>query len=636
MQMLRTSRYLRRSFSLLSCSIILWVSLFSITQAQSSQGEGGLTVIPLSAPPARLRAQIVDVTLAVEGMAINAHVETLLQLDTTGDQVQSIDLRVGGMAASAVHTETVKLSVDDKPLTLHPADSPALFQSQMVLSPGRPVKLRLSYEQNLGNGPLISFAYALSAAAWPTQDGSARIRLRLPPGVPREAWLLAEPVPTQFDGEAVTWHFDRAVPDVQVHMQFVHPAVWQKIATLITEAGEANAVQTQLASLLELAAVDAPNGPAFQRFYPIALAQIARAIQTMPHQPEPHLALARLYLLNQDTGGNLSLAYATLVAAEAQAAARAGAPAEDVNPLFQQAFRRLVNHARDVGDWPEALDYLDRLREVGQDATAVEEERQTLLHNVATSYLRDGHWTEAARIVRDTWGISEVDRIPSPPWLGSVVAQVETESDKRTIIMQIYPAPGRDEEAATQVRRAVESLRAVGEAQATALAADGRIELQITLPLRDAARFLTLGRALANVLPPQPEWAFLGQLLRPETLRWEQSGNWLRQRVDYAETVDLRPPVDVWRSHASQIEQEAQQVTSGQPEPVASLMRELGRVSAEAWRDLSQRMQVRYVLHLAPAGVARSPLQWLLLPDERRQLTVTDEEILPWLMRWFR
>lgn len=612
-------------FSLFA-AFALWQGLFSIALAQTAEARG-LAIVPVASAPVRLRAQMVDVTFEAGQPEALARVSVRLLLDSAVDQAQTMEVQIAGSISDEIPQESVQLWRDGQPLAT--IGDPASPRAQVSLSPGQRLELQLAYVQRLGGGPLIAFAYPLAmAAAWPARDGSSRVRLVLPPDVPREAWLMAEPPPTDFDSAAVIWHFDRAAPEFVIQLRFLRPDMWRQIAAPASQE-DAAARLARLDALLAIAAADAPAGPAFTRFYPVALAHALEAIRQMPDRPEPHLALAHLYSLHQDGDGGLSSDYAPLVAAEARLAAALGAPAERVRPLLEQALNRLVARARREGDWSEALRYLDEMARLGLDPSSLVVERGELLIHLAKMHLQDGRWAEAARLVG-------MDRALRPPWLGAAVVQVETGWEARTITLQMYAAPDQEEEAAAQVRHAAEALRSAGGAQVNASLNEARAELRIVLSMSDAASFLELGRRLARALPADPEWALLAALLRPETFRWERSDDWLRWRVSYAETVDLRPPVDAWQVRASRIEQEAERIVAEQPEPTAELVRELGQASAAAWRGLSRKVQVHYTLNLSPLYVADEPQRWLLEIDKRRQLTATRQGILPWLARWIR
>ncbi|MCS7221589.1 MAG: hypothetical protein RML36_11290 [Anaerolineae bacterium] len=584
--------------------------------------------MPVTSAPVRLRAQMVDVTLEADQPEALARVSIRLLLDPAVDKAQTMEVQIVGSVSDEIPQESVQLWSDGQPLAVTGASSS--LRAQVSLSPGQRLELRLAYVQRLGGDPLIAFAYPMAmATAWPTRDGSSRVRLALPPGVPREAWLMAEPLPTDFDGVAVTWHFDQAAPDLLVQFRFLRPDVWRQIADPASELEDAEGRLARLDMLLAIAATDVPAGPAFTRFYPIALAHALEMIQQMPDRPEPHLALAHLYSLHQDGDGALSLDYAPLVAAEARLAAALGAPIERVRPLLGQALSRLVVRARREGDWSEALSHLDEVAKLGLDPVGLALERNELLINLARAYLWDGRWAEAARLVG-------IDRALRPPWLGAAIIQVETGWRTRTITLQMYAAPGQEEEAAAQVRRTVEALHSADGAQVSASLTEERAELRLTLAMSDAVNFLERGRRLARALPADPEWALLAALLRPEAFHWERSEDWLRWRISYAETIDLRLPVDAWQARASQIEQETGRIAVKHPELTAELVRELGQASAAAWRGLSRNVQVHYTLHLFPFYVAGEPQRWLLEMDERRQLTATYQGILPWLARWIR
>ncbi len=607
----------------------LWQGLFPVARAQSAEGEG-VAVVPVADAPARLRAQMVDVALEAHQPDILAHVSVRLLLEPSVDQAKEIEVQIAGSTADDILQDSVRLWGNERPLALAVTEGLANLRALVPLSPGRRLELRLEYVQRLGSGPVIAFAYPLATArAWPARDGSARVQLALPPGVPREAWVIAEPPPAYLNGAAVTWHFDQVAPDAVVQLRFLHPDAWQRIAGPASEARGAEAMLARLDALLAIAATDAPAGPAYTRFYPVALAQAMEAIRQMPDRPEPHLALAYLYSLNQDGDGALASEYASLVASEARAAAALGASAERVRPLLQRALSRLVERARQAGDWSEALRYLDEMAGLGLDTSGLATERSELLVNLARAHLRDGDWAEAMRAVG-------VDQAVAPPWLGAAIVQVETGWEARTITLQVYAAPGRSEEATDRVRHAAAALRTVGGAQISASVAGEDVGLRLVLPVQDVARFLALGRALARALPADPEWTLLVPLLRPEAFRWERSDGWLRWRAWYAETVDLRPPVDAWQARAGQVEREAERIAAELPEPAAGFVRELGRASASAWRNLSRNVQVHYVLNASPFSTTGKPQRWLLRMDERRQLTAAHEGILPWLARWIR
>jgi tetratricopeptide (TPR) repeat protein len=621
------ARFQTRFFLLITFA--LWQGLFSVALAQSPEAKG-LMIIPVANTSARLRAQMVDVTFESDQPELRARVRVRLWLDSLLDQAQTFEVQLVGSTSDEILQNSIQLWGNEQPLTLTVTENSASPHALVQLSPGRRFELRLEYIQRLGDGPLVAFAYPLvKATAWPIHDGSSRVQLTLPPGVPREAWLAAEPSPTYFDGTTVTWHFDQAAPDVTVQLYFVHPDAWRQIAKPISEVQDPEALLARLDTLLTLTATDPPTGPAFTRFSPVALAYALETIQKMPTRPEPHLALAHLYALHQDRDGMLSLEYAPLVAAEARAAGELGAPAEHVRPLLQQALERLVVHARQAGDWSAALRYLDEMAGLNPDPSGPTAERSELLVNLAKTHLQDGRWIEAARVIK-------IDRNLWPPWLEAATVQVEMGLKARTITMQIYARSGREEDAMTQLRRAAEALRAVGGAQVSILEAGEPAEFQIILPLSDTASFLTLGRRLARALPSAPEWALLATLLHPEEFHWKRSDGWLRWRISYAETVNLRPPVDVWQAHASQIEREIEHIAAEEPEPAAGLIRELGQASAAAWRALSRNVQIRYVLNLFPLGTANEPQRWLLQMDERRQLMASREGFLPWLVQWIR
>ncbi|MCD6289846.1 MAG: hypothetical protein J7M34_05025 [Anaerolineae bacterium] len=573
-------------------------------------------------------------TLDTDGRRPVLHVQAQLTLETTDDKgQQQVKLRIAG--SPNIAPKSITLTVNKHPVPLQ-ADTSSALATQITLSPGQRVHLELGYDELLPEEPLISISYDLSTA-WPTKDGSALARLRLPSNVPREAWVSVDPSPTQFDGQAVEWHFTQAAPDLQVRMEIVSPAVWNKITAPSATRGDLAGALAQIDTLLSLVAVDAPNGPAFTRFYPLALARIDRAMQTAADNPELHLRLARLYALHRQDDGAIPATYAALVAAEAEAAVRLGAPTNKVEPLLRQAYQDLLEANRAAGRWEEAIAYLDKLSKLPGNTPTLGEERQSLQLHLARARLKAGDWIGAERIAHRALGdSSQTVRIDPPPWLQSALARVETWPGRRVITVQMFPAPGRADDAVSQAHKALQSLRSLGVAQVTAAATGESVEFQITIPIQDAGYFIASSRALANALPSEPEWAFLSQLLRPKTFRWDQLNHRLYKSVVYAEDVNLHPANDVWDARASQVEQETQTAISGLSGPVNDLIREMGKVSAAAWRDLGQYVQARYIVHLHPTD--GTPRQWLIFPDDTgvHHLSAAAVEFTFGPLRWLR
>jgi hypothetical protein len=211
--------------------------------------------------------------------------------------------------------------------------------------------------------PLASPAFArwqwqgagLSVWGRPT---SARIELRLPWDAPEDLILAQQPPADGFDGRVLHWEYENPTALGPFQVWLVAPTAWQQGETLRREG--------QLLALArfyrELGREAVRTGAPYPDTYPLALG----ALETAAHldaSPEPHLALADLYLERAAELPALAPNYRLLAAEELEAALQAGSPNAAISERLAELYFDLAQQAREGGSPTDALHYIGLARE---------------------------------------------------------------------------------------------------------------------------------------------------------------------------------------------------------------------------------------------------------------------------------
>ena len=384
-----------------------------------------------------------------------------------------------------------------------------------------------------------------------------------------------------------------------------------------------------------------------ERFYEQALAAYTQALRLAEEHARAETVLAalryRLAALYRRRAiaadGSVDSVYVVLMVAEAEKALPAmpqGPTRLELQNWVAQGLQQQLRAARLQGNWPQALQFTDRLARLPADvvdpATLEAERRALILHEVLQQ-LQEGNEEAAVSLVGEE--ILTGETLPRPEY--------------RTLFAnwQITVTLNQNDVSINALARPIFQRRVDGESALNSLlntwSLSGVTDVALT---EEAGGFIIQldrldarkRRLLAQNTPQQPDWALLHSAILTAEQETRQENRLLWQRTTQAIDVDFRPVGDQWHSMAASLEREAVAVAdtaapaANRAEVAAleirqSLRTAQHRLEAARWRRLVSDSTVQIVIGDSPD--AASPQRvWLLgLTDAPQRLTNQIESI---------
>ncbi len=611
----------------------VWVLLVSIGlmlvahQGAGAQGDypGGYTLMPLQPEKIKLLSMTVDVSFHDNGETTFAEVQANYRLHNQDrGQSHTLTVAIPGYPAAKPAPKALSLQLNGKDVPLQPGNQ-QWWVADITLNPNQRANLVLTYSAQVGQGPLAHFRYPLELTAkmWPGRLESARFTISfLEPPNP-QSWIRLTPEDYQLSAENVTWSYDLEDPAQPIDFLFIRPSLWQQIQKARRKAAQNRSAQAyqRLGGIYAQLATAGQDNAIFERYYPLAVASYARAQQLDPEDPHAYLALAQLYHLRASLTPEEAAAYTSLAINELIKALEHGAQDPDIQQRVVHDILELADRARLRGDFDAAQAYLQRLASLAQSYPGLnadqelEAARRTLAVDWARHVLASQGPAPAREVLTQLFGPDAV-RPPQADFaqVNSIYLQVHTEPHQRTIAMNA----GVRGEDLTLVNALAQRLGAVDVASIELIETDPAI-LHITLSFTDAQDLLQRQQALAQAIPPRPEWAMLRAVLQPQSLTWEKQQERWRTVETYEEQISLVTVAADAGLQALNLERaaNAQEGTA----PLDSLLADIWRREAQVWRDLAENSRARFSLTLYPRPGAPLEQTWSALSGEALVMT---------------
>lgn len=585
-----------------------------------------------------LVSQTVDASLATaEEGTVWADVTARTRLHQT-NKMQAVDATLGWPAWAGGDTlfdpaglRDFRVMRGDQRLTLMPDEYSTAWggESRTVswwtttqsLGRDERITLEASWQQPLGDGPLVTFRFGLlPAGRWPAAIGSARVTVELPAFTREEQIVTATPAGVAFDGRRVEWVLVDFEPAENVELTIIAPAVWQEIETLRQQVDEAPGdVACCMAAWLRLAELYSALSEAGAATYEAeARSALLAARRAAPREPEPHRRLWQYYRAR--LGDPPDLATLQVAAAEAEAFLAAGGSDEEARRFIVDAYRQLAEAwmAREVPE--QALPSFERalLYATDDEAESLTTQYRAAAERLALlTMVREG--VGAALVVADEYDLT---RDIARPWLSGIDIHVKTGPDRRVITATLTGGLSAGELNARLNNLGLalqENAPAGTDVQWTAEGATG--QLHISMNRADPGYWVESSVALLAAVPDDPALDVLRSVLQPARIEWQRRQGRLEETLVYREDVRL----------SGRAGERAAAIATRQKNAESSWEAALAGAAADAWRRLSDTQRVRYTAHFSVGG--RSLRRgWSLPVPATRQLAF--EEEVPHLDRW--
>jgi len=471
------------------------------------------------------------------------------------------------------------------------------------------------------SGPLADVQLDWAALKpWGAPLAASRLTLRFAGGLDSEQLLLVEPAPTVRDTTQLTWSYEKPPPAGQVRVTFIAPSYWQPVRAARQAASGAQAGAAEHLALAEALRplADAQGLPAslVTALRSELLAALERAVAASRNDPRPHQELAA-YLSARANGDPALLARAVDELKAAHDLAPAGAVPE---PPLLAAIDALTAACRSAGDTQGILHALDVLQAVDPGNGP---QRAAAYADLAVSQLDAGGQAEAEATIVAGFGQAALDRFAlQRPRFRSVTADVETRAGERLMRFRLVPAPGMALAAEADVALLADALGRMG-GQVARSAADGALELAVTVPFSDAAALTAAGQAATGVLPAtaDPALRLVAAVAAPRSIDLQEAQGVQGDRLVYIEEADLGPAQQALQQRLDEIAWARSEAEIGSDDPAEAARRRwalslLNRYEA-GWQALAQGCRVTY--RVVPAEDIVAP-QWALAWGEARRI----------------
>ena len=536
-----------------------------------------LYLLPLTETSVRLLTHTLDVDVRLENDQMVLLVNAGYRLHNTSRESQTVLLQVIPSPSQTTQRppESVALAVDGQALPLQPTGSGYPQTGQVTIAADGRRLLTLTYQVRSNAADLGTFRYTPTLLdPWAGRPESWRVTLNLPGetsgSLPAESWVNSSPDSWTFNGRRLQWLQEGAFPQQPFVFQWIAPPLWRSLA----ETRQLLSTEPTLERFLTLGdqynrlyrAPQIGDG-ARQRFYAQALAAYSDGITYAQQLGLPsteltalHRALATLYRSRSiGSNGQIDPAYIDLMVQEIERAL-ATLPQDDgrrneLNQWLAQGLETQLQRSQQQANWSQAATVLEQMAALPNfDPAWIASERQLIELQQALILL--GQDNQDAALALAGTAVLDESLLP-PPENRALFAtwQVTLTLGLNENALQLVAAPveGREETArlvAQQLELAWQNAGATG-AQLLFLA-DGRLHINLS------SQALTEGRlALARSVPPLTDWALLRTLLASLDPSVNRSNQWIWDRVEIAQYIDLRAASDQWRGVAALLERQA-------------------------------------------------------------------------------
>ena len=607
-----------------------------------------------------LLTHTLDVRVATDdGRSLTLQIEAAYRLHNVEDEAITATLLVAQPADAAAAgrplPRNIAVTLDGQPLALQPAGQTVGQSVQAEFDADARRRLTLRYDLPLAATQTFDFHYPISELlSWPSDISGWRVTIDFANMeqwlAPSDNWLQISPRGWKMRANQLEWLREERPPTTDVLFHALHPQRIQEIRAAQNAIRANNEVESQqrLGDLYaQLHQAPALGAAARERFYEQALAAYTQALRLAEEHARAETVLAavryRLAALYRRRAiaadGSVDSVYVALMVAEAEKALPAmpqGPTRLELQNWVAQGLQQQLRAARLQGNWPQALQFTDRLARLPADvvdpATLEAERRALILHEVLQQ-LQEGNEEAAVSLVGEE--ILTGETLPRPEY--------------RTLFAnwQITVTLNQNDVSINALARPIFQRRVDGESALNSLlntwSLSGVTDVALT---EEAGGFIIQldrldarkRRLLAQNTPQQPDWALLHSAILTAEQETRQENRLLWKRTTQAIDVDFRPVGDQWHSMAASLEREAV-VVADAAAPAAnraevaaleirqSLRTAQHRLEAARWRRLVSDSTVQIVIGDSPD--AASPQRvWLLgLTDAPQRLTNQIESI---------
>ncbi len=601
--------------------LLLMMLLVGASQAEAqTEYPGGYTLMPLSPDKIVLLSMTADVSFHDDGVTTVAEVQLNYRLyNRDKGKAQTLRVAIPGYPAPKPPPTEVRLLLGGKELPKKPGNQ-QWWIADITLEPNQRVNLVMIYSAPLGDDAIVHFRYPLdlTGKVWPGRLESARFTISFPEPPNPQSWIRLSPEDYQLSAEAVTWSYDVEDPQEPIDFLFIRPSLWQKIQEARRQAvreQSAGAYKTLGAIYAQLAT--ATHDPdIFERYYPLAIASYAQAQQLAPDDPDIYLALAQLYQLRADMNPEEASSYTGLAINELVSALDHGVDSPGIQEKVVSGFATLIDAARLRGDFDAANTYLQRLENLSQshpgliNSEDIQKERRALAIDWTEHVLNDQGPAPARAVLAQLFGQEAVSPAGAQfARVNSLYVVVNTEPHLRTLSINAAMRNGD----VTLISELARRFGQLGFAGVELQEVDPTL-LYVSIPFDDAEELLSRQAALADAIPPEPEWAMLQAVLRPQALKWERIDERWRTVEQYEEKVSFVSVSADAGLQALLLERAANALD--QTDPLNKLLANIWNQEAEVWRNLAQNSSARYTLTLYPRPGSPLVQTWTIFPSE--------------------
>ncbi len=595
------------------------------TGVAQSEYPGGYTLMPLATDKIALLSMTADVAFHDDGKTTVAEVQLNYRLyNRDKGKKQTLRVAIPGYPAPKPPPADITLLLGGKEVSKTPGNQ-QWWIADITLGPNQRTNLVMTYAAPLGDEPIVRFRYPLDLTGklWPGRLESARFTISFPEPPNPQSWISLTPENYQLTAESVTWSYDVKDPEAPIDFLFIRPSLWMQIqqarrTAATSDSPEANktlgAIYAQLATATRVPDI-------FARYYPLAVASYAQAQQLTPDDPAPSLALAQLYQLQADLSPEQASVYTGLAINELVKALEHGVTGPEIREKVARGFISLIEQARQRGDFDAANTYLQRLEELANDypelinSADIQAERRSLAIDWTEHVLSDQGPAPARAVLARLFGQeATLPRGAQFSRINSLYVAVRTEPHLRMLDIN---AAMRDGDV-TLISQLAQIFGQTGVARVALQEIDPTV-LHVEIPFEDEQELIEMQTTLADAIPPEPEWALLQAILRPQSLTWEQTDERWRTIETYEENVSFVSVSADAGIQALLLERAANSLDAN--DPLNRLLSEIWNQEAAIWRSLAENSSVRYTLTLFPRPGAPLVQTWTIFPGDEVTMT---------------
>ena len=604
----------------LALSSLLLVMLFVDRAQAQTEYPGGYTLMPLNPGKIVLLSMTADVSFRDNGNETIAEVQLNYRLHNRDKgKSQTIRVAIPGYPAPKPPPTEIRLLKQGKEVPKKPGNE-QWWIADVTLAPNQRINLVMIYAAPLGDDAIVHFRYPLDLTGklWPGRLESARFTISFSEPPNPQSWISLTPENYQLSAESITWSYDLRDPKQPIDFIFIRPTLWKQIqqARRIAISQNSADAHKSLGAVYAQLATATQNPDIFERYYPLAVASYAQAQQLAPDDPDSYLALAQLYELRADLSPGEASSYTSLAINELIKALDHGVQSAEIQEKVVRGFAALIERARQRKDYDAANTYLQRLEEISKTYPqlngdeVIQQERRALAIDWAEHVLNDSGPAPARAVLAELFG----EDVVTPPGaqfarINSLYVLVRTEPGLRTLAINAAMREG-DVTLISQLASLFGQLDV------------GSVELQevdptllyVQIPFTDDEDLIRRQAALADAIPPEPEWALLQAILRPQSLIWKQEQERWRTIELYKEQVSFVAVSADAGLQALLLERAANALDMN--DPLNKLLNDIWRQEADVWRDLAENSSARYTLTLYPHPGSPLVQTWTIFPGE--------------------